>query len=208
MITTVTQSVPAPVLEVAPQNTSRRRDVSDPILPMTFGGIAVSDFTAPWHVVNVQGGKERPFVQELSRREIPFFAPWQIIKTKYAKSTHAAQRALFPCYCFISGTIEELSEAAACRYYCGRLQNTEGGHTQRRLRDDLDNLYRFLLTDPVLTPVLGRGTLVEINRGPFQGIRGRVVHHEHGRQLEVEIEFMGRAVATMLEDETCVELVA
>lgn len=204
----VTQSVARPVLEIASQNTSRRREPADSILPMTFDGIEVREFAAPWHVVNVQGGKERPFVEELIRHEIPFFAPWQIVKTKYAKATHVAQRALFPCYCFISGEIRELGEVSQCRYYCGRLQNTEGAHTQRRLRADLDNLYHFLLTDPVLTPVLGKGTRVEITRGPFQGIRGRVVCHEHGRQLEVEIEFMGRAVATMLEDETCVELVA
>jgi hypothetical protein len=204
----VTQSVPRPVLELTRQNNSRRRDVADPILPMTFGGIDVCKFTAPWHVVNVQGGKERPFVEDLSRREIPFFAPWQIVKTKYDRSTRVAQRALFPCYCFISGDPLILYEAAKCRYYSGRLANTEGAITQRQLRNDLDNLYRFLLTDPVLTPVLGKGTRVEITRGPFEGIRGRVVHHEHGRQLEVEIEFMGRAVAAMLEDESCVELVA
>jgi hypothetical protein len=177
------------------------------ILPLTFAGVPVDDFAAPWHVVQIESGKEKAFVEDCIRREVPYFAPWRIHRVRTeCRHTRVRQLALFPGYCFLA--VPFTSDAADCRGYLCDVKGTQGAFTQRQLRDDLSSLYRFLLTDPQIEPAMPRGTRVRISQRdhPLFGVEGRVVTHDAGRQLVIEVRFLGRECAAQIVDEMSVEV--
>jgi transcription antitermination factor NusG len=204
MITTVTQAVvPQPKARPAfscggsPPAPRRVQSVTDSILPLTFGAVPVEKFTAPWLVAQIEGGKEKAFVSDLTAREIPFFAPWQIIKTRDAKwrNTRVRQAALFPGYSFITGEPSIIYDASRCRGWIGAIRVTN----QAKLRKELAALYRVLLHDPVITKPLGIGSLAYIASGPFQGMSGPVIAHANGVQLVLQISMLGQSVAVEID---------
>jgi transcription antitermination factor NusG len=166
--------------------------VNDSILPLTFAGAPVEDFTAPWLVAQIAGGKEKAFVTDVAAREIPFFAPWQMVMTRDAQwHTRTRQLALFPGYSFIAGEMGVVYELSRCRGWIGAIRVTN----QAKLRHELSALYRVLLTDPVVTKPLGIGTVAEIKSGALRGMIGPVIRHGSGMQLVLQVSMLGQSIA-------------
>jgi transcription antitermination factor NusG len=165
---------------------------------MTLFGAAVSTFTAPWHVCNVRSNEEKAFVSDLRTREVPFFAPWEILhkKDKWWKK-RTVQRAVFPGYVFVAGGIPEMDRAARCRGYYGQIIVHDC--QQPKLRRELDELYGVLLTDPVITRPIEKGTLVEIKSGPLRGKVGPVITHASGMQLVLQVSILGQSIAVEID---------
>jgi transcription antitermination factor NusG len=172
-------------------------DSPDAFLPLTLADVPIEDFTQPWIVAQITSRNEKAFISDVAAREIPYFEPWRLTKTRDAvhRNTRTLQSALFPGYAFISAPPSCVHDLERCRGWIGAIRVVD----QPKLRRELAALYRVLITDPVVSKPLGVGSIAQIVSGPFQGMSGPVVAHANGMQLVLQVTMLGQSIAVEID---------
>jgi transcription antitermination factor NusG len=158
---------------------------------------AEEDDSSRWWVLHTKPRAEKTLARRLLDRAVPFFLPLYQREWRNRGRMFRSYLPLFPSYVFLRGEWETRSRAMETNLVVAALRVED----QAQLHGDLARVYHLITTGAPLSPEerLGPGTRVEITKGAFTGLEGKVLRR--GRQLKffVEVEFLQRSVSVEIE---------
>jgi transcriptional antiterminator RfaH len=150
-----------------------------------------------WWVLHTLPRSEKTLARRLYEKEVPYFLP---VHQRQWRSKGRQLRSflpLFPGYVFLLG--DDRARLAALE--TNLIANVLPVADQRQLHADLRQVHELISTGAAVTPEdrLAPGDSVEIIKGPFAGLDGKVLRR--GKQLHffVEVQFLRRAVSMEIE---------
>ncbi|MBI5508185.1 MAG: UpxY family transcription antiterminator [Deltaproteobacteria bacterium] len=167
---------------------------------------------ARWFALAVHARQEKGAAAELAAHGVEVFLPLKVERRAWSDRVQNVELALFPGYLFVRVTMSaarrvELLQVHQVIDLVGRLPGDE--RIARSIPDqDISSLQTVVASPYNLDPVerLVPGKTILVAAGPLKGVRGIVVHEPNGkRRLVVQIELLGRGVATELAAADLVE---
>ena len=155
-----------------------------------------------WFVLYTHSRCEFKVAESLETIGIITYLPVQKIIRKWSDRKKEITSPLFPSYIFIYATEKE------------RLISIENKEVVRCLTDagnpsiipswQINSLKRMISTQSEIKIIEGTiiGQIVEINSGPFKGIKGTVMNIENKNQLAISIVLLNRTVVTHLPEDS------
>ncbi|MBK7629502.1 MAG: UpxY family transcription antiterminator [Ignavibacteriales bacterium] len=160
--------------------------------------------TKYWYVLYTHSRCEFKVEESFKAQGITVFLPVKKAIKKWSDRAKEIISPLFTGYIFINATEKE------------RLISLENKQVTRCLSDagkpsivpdwQIENLQKMIIVNPRINVIDGfyKGTLVEINSGPFKGIRGVIVNIDNKSHLAISIELINRTVLVHLNSETSI----
>ncbi len=155
-----------------------------------------------WYVIQTFIGQEEKTADMIRKMVISdFIEDCFVLKREKLKKFHGrwnkVEEVLFQGYVFvISGKpkelYEELKQVPKLTKVLGREKDYFGelGESERRIIESIDNQNHKTALSKV---VVGEGKWIQVIGGPLKGYEGNIVKMNlHKREVEVEVEFMGR----------------
>jgi len=150
-----------------------------------------------WWVLHTRPRAEKMLVRKLLKQQISFFLPLYQRRWRSRGRLLSSYLPLFPGYVFIKSESHHAFHTVETNLVAQVLPVVD----QEQLHSDLVRVYRLIITGSPLTSEarLMPGSEVEIVRGPFAGLKGRVIRR--GKQLKfvVEVQFLQQGVSVELE---------
>jgi transcription antitermination factor NusG len=150
-----------------------------------------------WWVLHTRPRAEKTLARRFHDRGVPYFLPLYHRQWRSAGRQFRSYLPLFPGYVFLHG--DEFTRLAALE--TNLVAQVLPVEDQRQLHADLRRVLHLLTSGAAVTPEerLGPGDSVEIIKGPFSGLEGKVLRR--GKQLHfvVEVQFLRQAVSVELE---------
>jgi transcription antitermination factor NusG len=174
------------------------------------GGESVADLRGRWWVLQAPPRHAKALAWDLADRGIGYYLPMVEVVRLLAGKKRRLYLPVFPGYVFAcsdrygtdysaDGLRWALREDAGIDRLCGVIDVPAQG----RLVEQLSTLQRALMADPRLTACQRdyvRGTAVEIQSGPFEGLRGVVEKFERPTsRVYLLVDMMGRGVELEVE---------
>ena len=185
-----------------------------PLLPaesFVYPPDILSDAAAPleesrvWWVLHTRPRREKALARRLVEHKVGFFLP------VYKRSWRSPQNRvlhghlpLFPGYAFLFGDRADRMKAMETRLVARCLAVDD----QAKLCKELVQVYRLISSGAPLAPEerIKPGALVEIVRGPFAGLRGKVVRRGKRLKFIVAVDFLQRGASVHIEGAMLTEL--
>jgi transcriptional antiterminator RfaH len=150
-----------------------------------------------WWVLHTRPRAEKSLVRGLFRRHVPFFLPLSKRQWRNRGRLHSSHLPLFPGYVFLQGDGQSVFRTLETNLVARILEVPD----QEQLHADLARIYCLIAAGAPLAPEdrLQPGAIVEIIRGPFTGLEGKILRR--GKQLKfiVEVQFLQRGVSVEIE---------
>jgi transcriptional antiterminator RfaH len=153
--------------------------------------------TGRWWVLHTRPRAEKTLARRLHDRRMSYFLP--LYQRQWKKGGRAFRSFLpvFPGYVFLHGDDQARIAALETNLVAQALPVDD----QWQLHADLFRVHRLLTTGAAVTPEerLGPGDTVEVVKGPFAGLTGKILRHGKQLRFVVEVQFLRQAVSVELE---------
>ncbi len=158
---------------------------------------SLRDLPGRWWVAHTKPRSEKAFAWDLMDHEVSYYLPMVQRVTFSGGRKRRGMLPLFPSYVFIAGG--DQSREAALR--TNRLCNLIPVHDQPHLLDELSSIHRVLSAGGHLDPCpfAKVGQLVQIAKGPFRGIIGRVIRRDGMTKLLLQVSILGCGAAMEID---------
>src|SRR5262245_18698998 len=136
---------------------------------------------------------EKALARKFLDQQVPFFLPVYQKQWRNKGRLFRSQLPLFPGYVFLHGDTDTRLAALETNLVAHVLP----GDDQPRLHADLHRVHRLITTGAPISPEerLEPGDGVEIIKGPFAGLEGKLIRRGTQLRLFVEVQFVRRAVS-------------
>ena len=153
-----------------------------------------------WWVLHTRPRQEKSLARQLHAGGISYYLPLVQKRLRIRNRTLTSHHPLFGGYLFLLADPEERIKALATQRIVRSIQVSD----QNQLWCDLAQIHRLIHSGVPIVPEdrLSPGTLVEIRSGPLAGLRGKIQACASRRRFVVEVNFIHRGAAVLLEDFT------
>jgi transcription antitermination factor NusG len=150
-----------------------------------------------WWVLQTRPRAEKQIARRFLRRSVPFFLPLYQKQWRKSGRLFTSHMPLFPGYLFLHGDFQ----ARLVALETNLVARTIPVDDQAQFRNDLARVHHLMTTGASLSPEerLVAGTRVEILRGPFVGLEGKVLRRGKKLKLFVEVQLLQRGVSVEIE---------
>jgi len=150
-----------------------------------------------WWALHTRPRAEKALARQFLDYSVPFFLPVYQNQWRNRGRLFRSYLPLFPGYVFLHGDDDTRIAALETNLVAHVLP----GDDQRQLHADLHRVYRLITTGARITPEdrLEPGDQVEIIKGPFAGLEGKLIRRGTQLRLFVEVQFLRRAVSAEVE---------
>src|SRR5262245_34360693 len=150
-----------------------------------------------WWALHTRPRAEKTLARKFLDQSLPFFLP--VCERKWCNRGRLFRSylPLFPVYVLLHGD-EETRLAALETNLVAHALTTDDQH---QLHADLRRVYQLITSGAPITPedLLEPGDAVEIIKGPFAGLEGKLIRRGTQLRLFVEVQFLRRAVSAEVE---------
>jgi transcriptional antiterminator RfaH len=152
---------------------------------------------ARWWVLHTRPRAEKALAQKCLGHGLSFYLPLHHKEWRKGGRLLTTDVPLFPSYLFLHADEQARVRALETNLVVHCLPVGD----QVRLHDDLARVHRLIEAGAPLTPEsrLGPGSAVEIVKGPFAGLRGRILRRGPRLRFLVEVEFLHQGVSVEVE---------
>jgi transcriptional antiterminator RfaH len=142
--------------------------------------------------------QEKAICRDLLRQRIPYYLPLIAKTLQYQQRRLTSHAPLFAGYVFTFGSETERTRMLATNRVLRVLEVDDPA----QLVHDLDQVRRLILSNAPLTieSRLVPGDHVRVQKGPFGGMEGTVLHRRGRTHLLVSINFLQRGASIEIED--------
>jgi transcriptional antiterminator RfaH len=158
---------------------------------------AVDESHDRWWVLHTRPRAEKMLTRKLLKRDISFFLPLYKRQWRTRGRVLSSYLPLFPGYVFLKGDSQHVFHTLETNLVARVLTVTD----QEQLHSDLVRVHRLIAAGSPLTSEarLQPGTPIEITRGPFTGLEGKVIRRGKLLRFIVEVQFLQQGVSVELE---------
>ncbi len=159
-----------------------------------------------WYVLYTHSRCEFKVEKSLQTKCIKTYLPVKKTIKQWSDRKKEITQPLFPGYVFIYATEKErlisLEEKQVVCSLC------DAGKPAVVPEWQIDSLQKMIIVNPEINVIEGlyKGLEIEINSGPFQGIRGVVVEIDSKNHLAISIELINRTVIVNLPAKSVISL--
>jgi transcriptional antiterminator RfaH len=160
-------------------------------------GAEVTPHPGRWWALHTRPRAEKALARKCLDYALSFFLPLYQHQWRNRGRLFCSHLPLFPGYVFLHG--DEETRLAALE--TNLVANVLPGDDQPRLHADLQRVYRMITSGAPITPEdrLEPGDPVEIIKGPFAGMEGKLIRRGKNLRFLVEVQFLRRAVSAEVE---------
>jgi len=153
-------------------------------------------------VLHTKPRQEKSVARQFLNSQIPFYLPLLVRRLRYRNRRMMSHVPLFPGYIFIYG--DENDRVAALK--TSRIVHSLDVADEKMLWFDLRQISRLIETGAAITPEdrLSPGAPIEIRHGPLAGLKGRIIKEASGRRFIVEVHFIQRGAAVLLDNDALI----
>ena len=157
-----------------------------------------ADEALRWWVLHTRPRAEKTLARRFHGLEMPYFLPLHQKQWRAKGRAFRSFLPLFPGYVFLHGD----GQARLAALETNLVAQVLPVEDQLQLHADLRRVYHLLSTGAAVTPEerLSPGDPVEIVKGPFAGLEGKVLRRGKQMRFMVEVQFLRQAVSVELED--------
>jgi transcriptional antiterminator RfaH len=157
-----------------------------------------ADGTDRWWVLHTRPRAEKTLARRFHGLEMSYFLPLHQRQWRKSGRTFRSFLPLFPGYVFLRGDTGVRLAALETNLVAQVIPVDD----QPQIHADLRRVYQLLSTGAAVTPEerLVPGDPVEIIKGPFSGLEGKVIRRGTQMRFVVEVQFLRQAVSVELED--------
>lgn len=152
-----------------------------------------------WYALYTRSRHEKKVEKQLRDKGIASYLPVRRVLRRWSDRKKWVEEPIFRCYVFIR--VDEKDRLRALRTY-GSVRIVSFNGKPAVVRDEeIENIRRVLREVPAVetcTP-LAVGDVVEIQRGPLSGLRGRLEELRGERRLVVAVESIRQALRFNLD---------
>jgi transcriptional antiterminator RfaH len=150
-----------------------------------------------WWVLHTRPRAEKTLARRFHDRGIPYFLPLHRREWRSNGRLLRSYLPLFAGYVFLYGDEQSRLTAFDTKLVAQVLPVED----QARLHADLRRIHQLITTGAPITPEdrLGPGDAVEVVKGPFAGLAGKVIRRGKQLRFVVDVQFLRRAVSVELE---------
>ena len=152
-----------------------------------------------WFAIQTLSRHEKVVRSQLERRAVETFLPTMRRLSQWTDRKKEIEVPLFAGYCFARFSIANRlpvlqSQGVVCVI-------GPGGQPEPIPDEEIESLRKLINSpsDYVCYPYLTEGTLVEVIRGPLQGVKGRLVREARACRLVLSISLIQRAVSIEID---------
>jgi transcription antitermination factor NusG len=152
---------------------------------------------AQWWVLHTRPRVEKTLARRFLDRDVPYFLPLHQRQWRSKGRVLRSFLPLFPGYVFLCGD----DRARLVALETNLVANVLPVLDQRQLHADLRRVHDLISTGAPVTPEdrLAPGDSVEIVKGPFAGLDGKVLRRGKRLHFFVEVQFLRQAVSMEIE---------
>jgi transcription antitermination factor NusG len=150
-----------------------------------------------WWALHTRPRAEKTLARRFFDYNLPFFLPVCQRQWRNRGRLFRSYLPLFPGYVFLHGDEETRLAALETNLVAHALTADD----QQQLHADLRRVYQLITSGAPITTEdrLEPGDLVEIVKGPFSGLEGKLIRRGTQLRLFVEVQFLRRAVSAEVE---------
>lgn len=150
-----------------------------------------------WWVLHTRPRAEKTLSRKFLDRGARFYLPLYSREWRNKGRQFQSHLPLFPGYVFLFGDGEDRLRALETNL----VANIIPVEDQTQLQADLARVHTLLTTGAPVTPEdrLLPGDPVEIIKGPFAGLEGKVIRRGKQLRFVIEVQFLRRAVSAEME---------
>ena len=165
--------------------------------PENLFTVPLESHAGRWWVLHTRPRAEKSLARRLLRAGSAFFVPLYRRRWRCRNRMLCSHLPLFPGYVFLLGDDEARVQSLQTNLVAGCLQ-VPG---QEQLHSDLSRVHDLMVSGAPLAPEerIVAGTWVEIVRGPFAGLEGKVIRCGKKLKLCVQVNFLQRGASVELE---------
>ena len=150
-----------------------------------------------WFVMQTKSRQEKALASALAAMGIDHYLPL-IDRTRYhGRRKCRVELPLFPGYLFLRGTHDQAYQADRTKRVARLIEVTDQDALEHELAQIRSALERGAALEPM--PRLARGARVEVQAGPFRGIRGVVEQLGQGDRLVLNVEALGQGASLEID---------
>lgn len=151
-----------------------------------------------WYAMHTRPRQEKSLARQLVKAEVPFYIPLVTKRYRLRNRLVASHVPLFPSYAFILANRQERVAVLGTQ----RIVRPLDVDDQEQFWRDLAQIERLLASGAPILPEdkLKPGMKVVIKNGPLLGMQGTILRTESGRRFTVQVNFIQRGAAIMLDD--------
>ena len=133
----------------------------------------------------------------MAAMNLAFFLPMRRLQRIQGKLRKEVYTPLFPSYLFMRGNLDDMYRADRTKRVAGVVRVCD----QQGLESEVRSIHMTLLNEGVVSPhpFLKKGVVVEVQSGPFRGVRGLIEDHVGKDRLILQIEVLGQATALEID---------
>jgi transcriptional antiterminator RfaH len=158
---------------------------------------AASTGPTRWWALHTRPRAEKTLARRFLDHGVPFFLPVCTRQWRNRGRLFRSHLPLFPGYVFLHG--DEATRLTALE--TNLVAHALAADDQQQLHADLHRVYQLITSGAPITSEerLEPGDLVEIVKGPFSGLEGKLIRRGTQLRLFVEVQFLRRAVSAEVE---------
>jgi len=152
-----------------------------------------------WFAIQTRSRHEKVVRSQLEMRNVDHFLPTMKRLSQWTDRKKEVEVPLFAGYCFGKFSLADRLPVLQSQ---GVVRLVGYGERPEPIPDDEIESLRKLISSPsdyVCCPYLREGMLVEVIRGPLQGVKGRLVREARSCRLVLSINLIQRAVTIEID---------
>jgi transcriptional antiterminator RfaH len=158
---------------------------------------AAEEEGALWWVLHTRPRAEKTLARQCTTQGLPFYLPLYQKRWRSGGRSQTSYLPLFPSYLFLYGDYQVRTSALETNLVVQVLPVAD----QHALYTDLRRVGRLIDSGSALSPEdrLPPGMPVRVTSGPLAGLEGKVVRHEKGTRLFIEVRLLQRGVSIEID---------
>ena len=161
-----------------------------------------TDFPRTWYALYTRHQHEKAVAHILTSKGFDTFLPLYPVARRWKDRTKLLSLPLFPCYVFLSGSLERRLDIMTTPGIYALVSNAGQpaaipSAEIEAIRRTVESGYRV---EP--HPLLKSGDWVRVNYGPLKGIEGILVRKKNLYRLVLSVEMLGKAAAVEVDAST------
>ncbi len=151
--------------------------------------------TPNWYALYTRAGFEKKVAEQLRDKGVEAFVPTYTVTRQWSDRKKKIEQVLFSCYTLVrtsfANRVQAMQTVGVVRMV------SFNGKAAAIPDEEIDSLRRVLAgtNDVEIIPYLRVGDEVEVIRGPFEGVRGRLIQNRGQYRLVVGIAQIRQALS-------------
>ncbi len=158
-----------------------------------------ADDIARWYAIRTRSRHEKQVRDRLAAQGVEQLLPTVIRLNQWKDRKKEVEVPLFSGYCFARFSWQE---RMAVQKVSGVVEVVRGGDGPEPIPDQEIDAIRSLMTSTLRYdshPYLHEGMMVEVRRGPLEGVRGILVRKEKRHRLVISVHLIRQAAAVEID---------